>query len=77
LRNYCERYREGIVRVLKSFGPIPDFAGATEDKIYTAMCKETPDDAEHLNARRQWRDNCLVHLAKLKKEIKSEDLHHH
>ncbi|XP_060090800.1 lambda-crystallin homolog [Heteronotia binoei] len=74
--NYCDRYREGMVRVLKSFGPIPDFAGATLEKINMAMCKETPADAEHLNARRHWRDNCLVRLAKLKKEIKSDDLHH-
>nr|XP_056714482.1 lambda-crystallin homolog [Euleptes europaea] len=75
--NYCERYREGIIRVLKSFGPIPDFAGATEEKINVAMCEETPADSEHLNARRRWRDNCLVLLAKLKKEIKEKDLHQH
>ncbi|XP_048348375.1 lambda-crystallin homolog [Sphaerodactylus townsendi] len=75
--NYCERYREGMIRVLKSFGPIPDFAGAAEEKINTAMCEETPPDSEHLNARRRWRDNCLVRLAKLKKEIKHNDSHKH
>ncbi|XP_054829543.1 lambda-crystallin homolog [Eublepharis macularius] len=74
--NYCERYREGIIRVLKSFGPIPEFTGVAEEKINTAMCEETPADSEHLNDRRCWRDNCLVRLAKLKKEIKSDDLHH-
>uniref|UniRef100_A0A670I011 L-gulonate 3-dehydrogenase n=1 Tax=Podarcis muralis TaxID=64176 RepID=A0A670I011_PODMU len=31
--NYCDRYREGMIRVLKTFGPIPDFAGKTEQKI--------------------------------------------
>ncbi|XP_020657681.3 lambda-crystallin homolog [Pogona vitticeps] len=72
--NYCDRYREGMIRVLKSFGPIPDFAGATEQKINQAMCKETPADPEHLNARRHWRDDCLVRLAKLKKEIKSDGM---
>ncbi|XP_077197780.1 lambda-crystallin homolog isoform X2 [Paroedura picta] len=75
--NYCERYREGIKRVLKSFGPIPDFTGETEATINVAMCEQTPPDSEPLNARRRWRDNCLVRLAKLKREIKSEDLHHH
>ncbi|XP_044297606.1 lambda-crystallin homolog isoform X2 [Varanus komodoensis] len=31
--NYCDRYREGMIRVLRSFGAIPDFAGETEQKI--------------------------------------------
>ncbi|XP_007427606.2 lambda-crystallin homolog [Python bivittatus] len=74
--NYCDRYREGIIHVLKTFGPIPDFAGETEQKINEAMIKKTPSNPEHLNARRQWRDECLVRLAKLKKDIKSEDMNH-
>uniref|UniRef100_A0A8D0HA31 L-gulonate 3-dehydrogenase n=1 Tax=Sphenodon punctatus TaxID=8508 RepID=A0A8D0HA31_SPHPU len=69
--NYCDRYREGMKRVLKSFGPIPEFSGATEQKINQAMCEKTPADPEHLNTRRQWRDKCLMCLAKLKKDIKS------
>ncbi|XP_039207417.1 lambda-crystallin homolog isoform X1 [Crotalus tigris] len=74
--NYCERYRKGIIHVLKTFGPIPDFAGETEQKINEAMVKKTPSDPEHLNARRQWRDECLMLLAKLKKDIKSDDMNH-
>ncbi|XP_066478118.1 lambda-crystallin homolog [Tiliqua scincoides] len=70
LLNYCERYREGIIHVLKTFGPIPDFAGETEQKINKAMCKEIPADPEHLNARSHWRDECLLRLAKVKKEMK-------
>ncbi|KAH0625121.1 hypothetical protein JD844_033257 [Phrynosoma platyrhinos] len=31
--NYCDRYREGMIRVLKSFGTIPDFSGEIEQKI--------------------------------------------
>uniref|UniRef100_A0A8D0C9U1 L-gulonate 3-dehydrogenase n=2 Tax=Salvator merianae TaxID=96440 RepID=A0A8D0C9U1_SALMN len=73
--NYCDRYRDGMIRVLKSFGPIPDFAGETEQKINQAMCEQTPADPAHLNARRRWRDECLLHLAKLKMEVKSEDKH--
>ncbi|XP_033002188.1 lambda-crystallin homolog [Lacerta agilis] len=73
--NYCDRYREGMIRVLKTFGPIPDFAGETEQKINQAMCEKTPADPEHLNARRHWRDECLARLAKLKKEIESDDMH--
>ncbi|XP_042312448.1 lambda-crystallin homolog isoform X2 [Sceloporus undulatus] len=74
--NYCDRYREGMIRVLKSFGPIPDFSGEIEQKINQAMCKETPADPEHLNARRRWRDEYLGRLAKLKKEIKSDGMNH-
>ncbi|XP_063161863.1 lambda-crystallin homolog isoform X1 [Candoia aspera] len=74
--NYCDRYREGIIRVLKTVGPVPDFAGETEQKINEAMIKTTPSDPEHLNARRQWRDECLMHLAKLKKDIKPDDMNH-
>ncbi|XP_058041326.1 lambda-crystallin homolog isoform X2 [Ahaetulla prasina] len=74
--NYCDRYREGIIRVLKTFGPVPDFSGKTEQKINEAMVKKTPSDPEHLNARRQWRDECLVRLAKLKRDIKSDDVNH-
>lgn len=31
--SYCDRYREGMKRVLKSFGPVPEFSGPTVEKI--------------------------------------------
>lgn len=34
-----------------------------------AMCAKVPDDPEHLAARRQWRDECLMRLDKLKRQM--------
>lgn len=31
--SYCDKYSEGMQRVLKTFGPIPDFSGATVEKV--------------------------------------------
>ncbi|XP_077014918.1 lambda-crystallin homolog isoform X2 [Tamandua tetradactyla] len=70
--SYCDRYSEGIKRVLKTFGPIPEFSGATVQKVNQAMCTRVPDDPEHLAARRKWRDECLMQLAKLKSHMQSK-----
>uniref|UniRef100_A0A8D1KSL0 L-gulonate 3-dehydrogenase n=1 Tax=Sus scrofa TaxID=9823 RepID=A0A8D1KSL0_PIG len=42
--SYCDRYREGMKRVLKTFGPIPEFSGAVAEKVHQAMCVKVPDD---------------------------------
>nr|XP_045725102.1 lambda-crystallin homolog isoform X4 [Mirounga angustirostris] len=70
--SYCDKYSEGMQRVLKTFGPIPNFSGATVEKVNQAMCVKVPDDPEHLAARRQWRDECLLRLAKLKRQMQSQ-----
>uniref|UniRef100_A0A8C2UWM3 Lambda-crystallin homolog n=2 Tax=Chinchilla lanigera TaxID=34839 RepID=A0A8C2UWM3_CHILA len=70
--NYCDRYSEGMKRVLKSFGPVPEFSGATVEKVNQDMCRQVPDDPEHLAARRQWRDDCLMRLAKLKSQVQPQ-----
>uniref|UniRef100_G1LCP5 L-gulonate 3-dehydrogenase n=2 Tax=Ailuropoda melanoleuca TaxID=9646 RepID=G1LCP5_AILME len=70
--SYCNRYSEGMQRVLKTFGPIPDFSGTTVEKVNQAMCVKVPNDPEHLAARRQWRDECLLRLAKLKRQMQSQ-----
>ncbi|XP_045044032.2 lambda-crystallin homolog isoform X2 [Desmodus rotundus] len=67
--SYCDRYGESMKRVLKTFGPIPEFSGATVEKVHQAMCVKVPADPEHLSARRQWREQCLVRLAKLKSQM--------
>ncbi|XP_065758244.1 lambda-crystallin homolog [Muntiacus reevesi] len=67
--SYCDRYSEGMKRVLKTFGPVPEFSGATAEKVHQAMCVKIPDDAEHLAARRAWRDGCLMRLAQLKRQL--------
>ncbi|EAX08263.1 crystallin, lambda 1, isoform CRA_d [Homo sapiens] len=68
--SYCDRYSEGIKHVLQTFGPIPEFSRATAEK--QDMCMKVPDDPEHLAARRQWRDECLMRLAKLKSQVQPQ-----
>ncbi|XP_072832064.1 lambda-crystallin homolog isoform X3 [Vicugna pacos] len=70
--SYCDRYSEGMKRVLKTFGPIPEFSGATAEKVHQAMCVKVPDDPAHLAARREWRDRCLMRLAKLKSQVQPQ-----
>ncbi|XP_058293774.1 lambda-crystallin homolog isoform X4 [Hylobates moloch] len=67
--SYCDRYSEGMKHVLKTFGPIPEFSRATAEKVNQDMCMKVPGDPEHLAARRQWRDECLMRLAKLKSQV--------
>lgn len=64
--SYCERYSEGMKRVLQTFGPVPEFSGPTVEKVNEDMCMKVPDDPKHLAARRQWRDDCLMKLSILK-----------
>ncbi|XP_006832119.1 PREDICTED: lambda-crystallin homolog [Chrysochloris asiatica] len=70
--NYCDRYSDGMRRVLKTFGPIPEFSGATVQKVHQAMCEKVPADPKHLAARRKWRDRCLMRLSKMKREMPSK-----
>ncbi|XP_042775000.1 lambda-crystallin homolog isoform X3 [Panthera leo] len=70
--SYCDRYSEGMKHVLKTFGPIPEFSGATVEKVNQAMCLKVPADPEHLAARRRWRDECLQRLAQLKRQMPSQ-----
>ncbi|XP_037064393.1 lambda-crystallin homolog isoform X2 [Peromyscus leucopus] len=70
--SYCDRYSDGMKHVLKTFGPVPEFSGATVEKVNQDMCMKVPDDPEHLAARRQWRDDCLMKLAQLKKQVQPQ-----
>jgi hypothetical protein len=36
------------------------------------LCLKVPDDPGHLAARRQWRDDCLMRLAKLKSQVQPQ-----
>lgn len=67
--SYCERYSEGMKHVLSTFGPVPEFSGATVERVSEDMCMKVPDDPEHLAARRQWRDDCLMKLSILKYQM--------
>ncbi|XP_059199278.1 lambda-crystallin homolog [Centropristis striata] len=69
LEDYMKRYGEGITRVLKSFGPVPDFcSGEAAKSIANEMCELIPNDQQHLSARMERRDQLLMGLAKLKKD---------
>ncbi|EGV92230.1 lambda-crystallin homolog isoform X2 [Cricetulus griseus] len=70
--SYCDRYSDGMKRVLKTFGPVPEFSGATVEKVNQDICMKVPDDPEHLAARRKWRDDCLMKLAKLKHQVQPQ-----
>ncbi|XP_072542140.1 lambda-crystallin homolog isoform X1 [Salminus brasiliensis] len=67
LEDYLKRYREGMKRVLSSFGPVPEFDGEAATRINKEICELIPNDQEHLSARRERRDQLLMGLAKLKK----------
>ncbi|XP_064167721.1 lambda-crystallin homolog isoform X2 [Anguilla rostrata] len=67
LGDYLQRYREGMRRVLSSFGPVPEFTGEEAEAIVQEMCDLIPNDQPHLSARRERRDQLLMGLAKLKK----------
>lgn len=67
--DYCSRYGESINRVLSSLGPPPSMAPNTETvrRISAALDERIP--AEHLSNRRQWRNDRLIALAKIKKQM--------
>ncbi|XP_069009761.1 lambda-crystallin homolog [Embiotoca jacksoni] len=68
LEDYMKRYGEGITRLLKSFGPVPDFCGEGAKSVVNEMCELIPSDEQHLSARKERRDKLLMCLAKLKKD---------
>ncbi|XP_035612946.1 lambda-crystallin homolog [Oncorhynchus keta] len=67
LEDYLQRYREGMKRVLNTFGPVPEFSGEAAERINKEMCELIPADQQPLSARRERRDQLLMGLAKLKK----------
>ncbi|KAJ8255821.1 hypothetical protein COCON_G00196850 [Conger conger] len=67
LGDYLKRYREGMRRVLSSFGPVPEFSEEEAKTVVQEMCDLIPNDQQHLSARRERRDQLLMGLAKLKK----------
>ncbi|KAL0963577.1 hypothetical protein UPYG_G00308180 [Umbra pygmaea] len=67
LEDYLQRYRDGMRRVLTTFGPVPDFSGEAAERINKEMCELIPADQQHLSVKRERRDQMLMGLAKLKK----------
>ncbi|KAM8856851.1 lambda-crystallin homolog [Synchiropus picturatus] len=69
LEDYMKRYGEGIQRVLSSFGPVPNFNAEESKSIISEMCELIPSDLQHLTARKDRRDQLLMNLSKLKKNL--------
>ncbi|XP_029112460.1 lambda-crystallin homolog isoform X2 [Scleropages formosus] len=65
LEDYLSRYKDGMQRVLSSFGPVPEFSGNEAKVINQEMCNFISKD--QLSSRRARRDQLLMGLAKLKK----------
>nr|CAB3233949.1 lambda-crystallin-like [Phallusia mammillata] len=68
-KNYMERYSESIIRVSKSFGPVPTFDGKSLNSIHESISSEIPSTPADLEKKRKWRDERLVALSKLKQEM--------
>ncbi|TMS06585.1 Lambda-crystallin-like protein [Larimichthys crocea] len=68
LEDYMKRYGQGFMRVMNSFGPVPDFFSEGAKSIINEMCELIPSNREHLSARIERRDRLLRGLAKLKKD---------
>lgn len=62
IRNYCERYGDGIERVCGEQMNIRKMGGETLATVEAAMLKQVP--IEELGAKRQWRDSRLAELSK-------------
>ncbi|XP_067299742.1 lambda-crystallin homolog [Pseudorasbora parva] len=69
MKDYLQRYSDGMKRVLNTFGPVPDFSGESADRIIKEICELIPSEQEHLTARRERRDQLLMGLAKLKMRL--------
>ena len=67
--DYCTRYGDGMNRVLADMGPPPSMLPDTEPvrRISAALSERIPID--QLSDRRQWRNDCLIALAKIKKQM--------
>lgn len=65
--DYCDRYAKGIFNVSETFGPVPKLESKEAENIHKQLCEKIP--LEKLEERRQWRDDRLAYLAKLKKTI--------
>ncbi|KAG1679911.1 Lambda-crystallin [Nymphon striatum] len=62
---YCDKYGKGIRSVSQSFGPIPTWTSDSSSQILTPQLVPLHE----LKERRKFRDQCLISLAKLKRDI--------
>ena len=66
MREYFEKYSQGIYDVSRTFGPVPMMKGPTADLIVKEMEQTIPVD--RLEQRRTWRDERLIELSSIKQK---------
>lgn len=67
MHSYCERYSKTIYAVSETMGATPKMEGPVVDVVAKQLAEMCPLDK--LPERRNWRDDCLMKLAKLKKDL--------
>uniref|UniRef100_A0A069DSF5 L-gulonate 3-dehydrogenase n=1 Tax=Panstrongylus megistus TaxID=65343 RepID=A0A069DSF5_9HEMI len=67
MTNYCERYSNTMYNVCKTMPPPPKFEGPLVKEMNNQLIAKVP--LNKLQERRAWRDNCLMELSQLKKNI--------
>uniref|UniRef100_A0A2L2Y1J0 L-gulonate 3-dehydrogenase n=1 Tax=Parasteatoda tepidariorum TaxID=114398 RepID=A0A2L2Y1J0_PARTP len=71
MRDYCNRYGEGIYKVSQTFGPNPLMEGEELQRLDEDICKISP--LEKMSERRQWRDARLSALSKMKRVLEESE----
>lgn len=67
MHSYCERYSKTIYAVSETMGPTPKMEGPVVDVVAKGLAEMCP--IEKLPERRNWRDDCLMKLAQLKRGL--------
>lgn len=67
MKEYFEKYAQGINRVSLDFKPVPMMTGETAQEIINYWHSRIPE--EELEKRRNWRDQNLIALSQMKKNI--------
>jgi len=67
MKEYFEKYAQGVYDVCMDSGPVPKMEGKTADLIAEVMTQKIP--IEKLPERRKWRDERLIALSQLKKKL--------
>lgn len=68
--DYLARYAEGIYNVSKDCQPLLRIDGEAAQQVVDSMLLQVP--MEKLAEKRNWRDKCLIELAKVKAQVGSD-----
>lgn len=67
MKDYLDRYKDGIYKTSKEMGPLRKMEGETANKICQSLFKRIP--LEKLGDARRKRDTALIKLSKLRNDI--------